>query len=256
MMHRFPLVLILAAIALPLSAGEPPLIRYTEQDLPDSMSGNARDARAFREKDAVVEKLFEDAGVDFPPHQLMLRGFKAERHLEVWAASGREGPLTHVATYEICYASGGPGPKRRQGDGQVPEGFYHLDYYNKRSNFHLSFRVNYPNASDRVLGHRANLGSAIMIHGDCVSIGCLAMSDERIQELWVMTRTMDRLRRRVYVHLFPTRDMDGLIEQEADSKHLAFWKNIKEGLDLFEATKKLPRVRVDRRGTYLFTAGN
>jgi len=255
MWFRFPLVLLVLSLALPVSAGEPPFIRYTEKDLPDSMSGKERTARAFREKDAVVEKLFADAGVEFPPRQLMLRGFKAERHLEVWAATARTGPLTHIATYEICYASGDAGPKRRQGDSQVPEGFYHLDYFNKRSNFHLSFRVNYPNASDEILGYRANLGSAIMIHGDCVSIGCLAMSDERIEELWVMTRSMNKLKRRVYVHLFPTRDLAGLIEEEADSRHRAFWKNIKVGHDLFEATKKLPNVRVDRKGVYLFEEG-
>ncbi|MFH1529127.1 MAG: L,D-transpeptidase family protein [Pseudomonadota bacterium] len=252
---RFALVILALSLTLPAFAGEPPLIRHTDKSLPDSMSGKERDAHAFREKDAVVKKLFADAGVTFPPRQLLLRGFKAERHLEVWAASAQTGPLTPIATYEICYSSGGDGPKRRQGDGQVPEGFYHLDYFNSRSSFHLSFRVNYPNESDRILGHRGNLGSAIMIHGNCVSIGCLAMSDERIEELWVMARTMDRLKRRVYVHLFPTRDLEGLIEQEPDSKHLAFWKNIKEGYDLFEATKTLPVVRVDAKGTYLFKEG-
>ena len=233
-------------------AGEPPLISYTERDLPDSMSGSERNARAFREKDAVVKKLFADAEVKFPPRQLLLRGFKAERHLEVWAASEREEALTHVATYEVCYASGDAGPKRRQGDGQVPEGFYHLDYFNQRSRFHLSFRVNYPNKSDKALGYKPNLGDAIMIHGDCVSIGCLAMSDERIEELWVMTRTMNKLKRKVYVHLFPTRDMEGLLEQESDSRHAAFWRNIKKGYDWFEEKKTLPSVRVDRRGRYSF----
>ncbi len=233
-------------------AKEPPFIRYTETYLPDSMSGSERNARAFREKDAVVKKLFADAEVEFPPRQLLLRGFKAERHLEVWAASESEGALTHVATYEICYASGDAGPKRRQGDGQVPEGFYHLDYFNQHSRFHLSFRVNYPNKSDRILGYKSNLGSAIMIHGDCVSIGCLAMSDERIEELWVMTRSMETLKRKVYVHLFPTRDMEGLLEQEPDSEHAAFWRNIKEGYDWFEEKKTLPSVRVDKRGRYNF----
>ncbi len=255
-MMRHCLVVLLLVITLPALSGEPPLICYTEKDLPDSMSGKERDARAFREKDAVVKKLFKDAGVEFPPRQLMLRGFKAERHLEVWAATARSGALTHVATYEVCYASGDAGPKRREGDGQVPEGFYHLDYFNKRSNFHLSFRVNYPNASDKVLGVRGNLGSAIMIHGDCVSIGCLAMSDERIEELWVMARTMNKLKRRVYVHLFPTRYIDALIKEDYDNKHIPFWQNIKEGYDMFEAKKILPSVSVNRKGTYIFEEGN
>ena len=254
-MLRRCLFVLLLLFASPGFAGEPPLILPTSKDLPDSMSGSARNAHAFREKEAVVKKLFADAGVDFPPRQLLLRGFKAERHLEVWAATAATGPLTHVATYEICYASGTAGPKRRQGDSQVPEGFYHLDYFNQRSNFHLSFRVNYPNQSDRILGHKANLGGDIMIHGNCVSIGCLAMSDERIEELWVMAKSMHSLKRRVVVHLFPTRDLAGLIEEEPESRHLEFWKNIKEGLELFEEKKTLPRIRVDRRGIYQFTPG-
>jgi len=253
-MSRFISLFLL--LSLSAAAGEPRIIRYTDKDLPDSMSGKARSARAFSEKGAAVRALFTEAGVEFPPRQLLLRGFKDERHLEVWAASTRAGPLTHVATYEVCYASGDLGPKRRQGDGQVPEGFYHLDYFNRRSRFHLSFRVNYPNASDRILGYKPNLGDAIMIHGDCVSIGCLAMSDERIEELWVMTRTMDRLKRRVHVHLFPTRDMAGLLDREHESRHRRFWHNIKEGFDLFEAANKLPAVKVDKKtGRYLFEEG-
>jgi len=248
------LTLILAALAAASPGGErtPPLIPYTDEDRPSSLSGGARDEQAFARKEAVVRRLFADAGVDFPPAQLLLRAFKEERQLEVWASGARSGPLTHVATYEVCYSSGGMGPKRRQGDMQVPEGFYHLDYFNRNSNFHLSFRVAYPNESDRILGVRGNLGGDIMIHGSCVSIGCLAMSDERIEELWVMTRSLDRLKRRVFVHIFPTRDLAGLLEKEPDHRHAAFWRNLLEGLAWFDGKKTLPKITVDRAGVYHF----
>ena len=125
-----------------------------------------------------MQELFDDAKVPFPPRQLLLRGFKKEKELEVWAAAKKSGPLTHIATYEICFMSGHEGPKRKQGDLQVPEGFYVVDVFNKGSDFFLSLGLNYPNDYDRRL---KRTGSAIMIHGACVSIGCLAMTDERIQ---------------------------------------------------------------------------
>ncbi len=199
-----------------------------------------------------VEHLFERAGLRFPPAQLLLRGFKREKHLEVWTASRRDGPLVHVTTFEFCYASGKLGPKRREGDQQVPEGFYRLNYYNPLSRFHLSMQVSYPNLSDRILGDRLHPGGEIMIHGDCVSIGCISLSDERIEELWVMTDSLRKTGGRVYVHLLPTRDMAGLIDATEDASRRTFWRNLEEGFIAFERTKKIPKVRIDRKGRYSF----
>jgi len=224
----------------------------TDWEYSGADSRKARVKAAETAKKATVEKLFSEAGVSFPPARMLFRVFKAEDDLEVWAASKRDEKLVHVATYRICYKSGEPGPKRRQGDLQVPEGFYYLDMYNDHSAFYLSMRINYPNASDKVLGYKPNLGSAIMIHGNCVSIGCLAMSDERIQELWVMTNAMRKKKRKVRVHLYPGRDMKGLLADDTHAKHHAFWRNLLEGRSYFETHYKIPRVKVDREGRYLF----
>ena len=226
--------------------------KYTEESEPYSRTGSVRDKLAFERKQKVVEVLFKEAGVDFPPAKMLLRGFKKELELEVWAASKRSDELVHVTTYQIRSGSGDLGPKRYEGDGQVPEGFYILDYYNRRSQFYLSMRISYPNKSDRILKKRRRAGSAIMIHGNCVSIGCLAMSDERIQELWVMTRTLNRLKRTVHVHMFPTRDMSGLLKDNSDHEYLSFWKNIKEGFDYFNQHHRLPKVRINKKGHYIF----
>jgi len=203
-------------------------------------------------RQAVVEKLYADAGVGFPPRQLLLRGFKKENRVEVWAATDKSGPLTHVTTYEICYASGKLGPKRREGDSQVPEGFYHIGYYNAASAFHLSMQVSYPNQSDRILGDRRAPGSAIMIHGDCASIGCISLSDERTEEIWVMAAATRRYGTTIYVHLLPSRDMAGLLAAGAYPQHRQFWLNLKEGDDKFRQNKIIPTVRVNRSGRYLF----
>lgn len=231
------------------TADDPVLRQPTFWDADDSLGANARMDGARRRKHDVVTKLYEDAGVAFPPKQLLLRGFKQEKQLEVWASSGVSGALTKIATYKICYASGELGPKREEGDAQVPEGYYRIGYFNPASSYHLSMLVSYPNASDAVFGTRGNLGGEIMIHGSCVSIGCLAMSDERIEELWVMARSA---RRPVHVHLYPTRDMQGLLDSGKQPEHHEFWRDIKEGYDHFEKDKVLPKVSIGRDGRYSF----
>ena len=130
---------------------------------------------------------FARAGVAYPPRSVTLVGLKRERTLEVYAGSPSSQAL--VASYPILAASGGPGPKVREGDNQVPEGIYGIESLNPNSAFHLSLRVSYPSAIDRrraLVDGRTRLGGDIMIHGNAVSIGCLAMGDAAAEELFVL----------------------------------------------------------------------
>jgi hypothetical protein len=210
-----------------------------------------RDAAAFAARSDVVKKLFADAGVPFPPASLLFRAFKLQKELEVWAAPQKDAPMKLVATYGICRLSGDIGPKRSQGDAQVPEGFYTIHYFWPVSAYHLEMKVGYPNASDKVLGAR-DPGGDIMIHGACASIGCLSMSDERAEELWVMAKTVDKGGSKVHVHIFPSRDITSLLQDPQHQRHWPFWTNLKEGLERFDQTKRLPKVEIDWRGRYLF----
>jgi murein L,D-transpeptidase YafK len=131
---------------------------------------------------------FQRAGIAYPPRAVTLLGLKRERVLQVYAGP-RADALVRVADHPILAASGGPGPKLREGDGQVPEGLYRIELLNPNSAYHLSLRVNYPNAFDRRRGvedGRRRLGGDIMIHGNAVSIGCLAMGDEVAEDLFVL----------------------------------------------------------------------
>jgi hypothetical protein len=131
---------------------------------------------------------FRQAGVAYPPRAVTLVGLKDERVLQVYAGPRRDA-LAHVADYPVLAASGGVGPKLREGDGQVPEGLYGIESLNPNSQFHLSLRVSYPNAFDRRQAagdRRTRLGGDIMIHGNAVSIGCLAMGDVVAEELFVL----------------------------------------------------------------------
>ena len=134
---------------------------------------------------------FERAGVAYPPRRLVLLGLKEERRLGVYAAPKDEGPPRLVRQYIVQGASGGPGPKLRRGDRQVPEGLYAIESLNPNSRFHLSLRVNYPSDDDREMARRdgredEDLGSDIMIHGGSSSVGCLAMGDPVAEELFVL----------------------------------------------------------------------
>jgi hypothetical protein len=212
----------------------------------------ARVAEAETAKLAVVKGLFATARVAFPPAQILLRGFKKEKRLELWASSKPGATLSHVTTYEVCMMSGDLGPKRQEGDGQVPEGFYTLTEYAPATPFYLAMQVSYPNLSDRILGDKRHPGTEIMIHGRCVSIGCLAMSDERIQEIWLASSALRSAGGVVHMHLFPSRDMAGITATAESPELRAFWKNLAEGFDFFEAHRTLPTVRVDPEGRYHF----
>ena len=146
------------------------------------------------------QQRFSELGLSYPPTNLTLIGLKEERRLEVWTrAAGR----THfIEDFEIFDASGLPGPKRRRGDHQVPEGIYHVDAFNPNSRFHLSMRINYPNYFDRRMGAldgREDLGDNIFIHGSDYSEGCLAIGDPAIERLFVLAARVPRGRIEVII---------------------------------------------------------
>ncbi len=152
-------------------------------------------------EDSVTARLapaFAAAGVAFPPGRIALLAMKQERKLELWVqerGQPQDAPFTYIRDYDILKASGVAGPKLREGDRQVPEGLYKVEGLNPNSSYHLSMKLNYPNSFDlqhaRAEG-RTEPGSNIFIHGKAVSVGCLAMGDEAIEELFVLAAKLDR----------------------------------------------------------------
>jgi murein L,D-transpeptidase YafK len=186
-----------------------------------------------------------------------LRGFKSEGQVELWAAPETDSAWVLVRSFPVCARSGVLGPKRKQGDLQVPEGFYRVSVFNPRSSYHLSLGVSYPNAADRFHSGKRAPGNAIMIHGNCVTIGCLPLQDGPIEDLYlaaVMAR--DNGQTTIPIHLFPCRLDDPTCEATlatagAERPDLqAFWAGLRPGYDAFTATKIPPVVRAHRDGTY------
>ena len=162
--------------------------------------------RAKRETDARTKRLFAEKNLPFPPRKILLLAFKKEKILELWCQQGDRIHFTSVRSYPFCRSSGVIGPKRRQGDLQIPEGIYHIDRFNPWSNFYLSLGINYPNPSDRQRGNPEDPGGDIFIHGACVTIGCIPITTPKIKELyWIAELARRSGQRRIPVLIFPAR---------------------------------------------------
>lgn len=211
---------------------------------------------AYREKGKVVSDLLASKSISTSSFDLFLRAFKKEQRLEVWAKNKSDDTFTHIKTYDFCATTGVVGPKRRSGDRQVPEGFYEVDLFNPKSQYLLSFRINYPNKSDLVFADKLNPGDNIFIHGHCVTIGCIPIGDENIQELYLLAIKAKSAGGKINVHIFPTIMNDQnykAINNEfgTDASLLAFWSWLKPGYDAFESSKKLPTIVIEDSGKYL-----
>lgn len=206
--------------------------------------------RAFRRKAGRVEAALGARGVE-DIEEVFFRVFKREQELEVWAREPGGTVFTLVKSYPVCEVSGRLGPKRAEGDLQVPEGFYSIDTFNPWSRFHLSMRVDYPNAVDQARGGGSPLGGDIYIHGGCATIGCVPVTDEYIEELYlVAAAARDAGQNRIPVHIFPTRLDDAGVRWLAEtyghrSIDYPFWLNLQQGYLAFERARDLPAIGHD-----------
>jgi murein L,D-transpeptidase YafK len=182
---------------------------------------------------------------------IFIRIFKESSDLELWIR-GKNGLFTLFQTYPVCtYGNGALGPKRAQGDGQAPEGFYFVtpNRLNPNSRFHLSFDIGYPNAYDRA-NHRT--GGFIAVHGGCASIGCFAMTDTTIEEIWTLAAAAFEKRQSFFrVHVFPFRMTDENMRKHRQNDVTEFWRNLLEGYNIFEI-RRIPPDIVVRNRRYAF----
>lgn len=180
---------------------------------------------------------------------VFMRSFKESRELEVWLESSPGGRFALFKTYRITnWGPGTLGPKLKEGDQQSPEGFYAVGpgQLNPNSDYHLSFNIGYPNAHDQALGRT---GSFIMVHGGSGSIGCLAVTDEMVEEIYLLAEAALRHGQGAFpIHLFPFRLTAERLAAESASPWHDFWQNLREGFESFESTRRPPDVRAgDRR---------
>ena len=181
---------------------------------------------------------------------ILMRVFKKESELEVWKLA-RDGRYVHLKTFPICRWSGQLGPKTRVGDRQAPEGFYAIAprQMNPNSAYYLSFDTGFPNAFDRA---RGATGSALMVHGTCSSMGCYAMTDSQVGEIFALAREAFAGGQPAFqFQAYPFRMTAQNMARHRTEPHIGFWRMLKEGYDRFEATGEEPAVSV-AEGRYVF----
>ncbi len=233
------------------------LILFQGVSFKETQSQFPRVKAAYNEKEQAVQEYFASKKMEYRGFQLFLRAFKKERQLEVWVKKAEDGKFALLHTYPFCQTSGTLGPKRKEGDLQIPEGIYQINHFNPQSNFYLSLGINYPNASDKILSDKRRPGGSIYIHGNCVTIGCIPITDDKIKELYILAvEARNNGQQKIPVHIFPARLTDtgiaDLLSKYSSSGHEHFWRNLKKIFDQFEKTKRLTPVKVSSAGEYIF----
>jgi len=214
-----------------------------------------RVSQSWKKYNDTLSREFRKKGITYPPKDIFLRAFKNQNELELWARNNGNSEYKLIKTYRICSISGVLGPKRSQGDRQVPEGYYFIEEFNPASEYYLSLRLNYPNYSDQVMGS-GKLGGDIYIHGGCVTVGCLPMTNEGIQEIYTLCLNAKlNGEENIPVHIYPTRlSKSGMSylahEFPKDEARQQFWSELKTGYDYFEKTHRLLPVMYTPEGKY------
>jgi len=217
-----------------------------------------RPSEALQKKADTLHKQFVAKKLQWPAKYLYIRSFKYDSQLEVWVKNDIKDKFQLFKTYKVCALAGTLGPKRMEGDYQVPEGFYYINEFNPRSNYYLSLGINYPNASDKILSDSLRPGSEIFIHGSCVTVGCIPIRDEQIDELYILAvHAKDQGQDFIPVHVFPIRFnveksekfLENLTKDDPALKKFA--DRLQDAFEYFENYKQLPVVMIGDKGQYI-----
>jgi murein L,D-transpeptidase YafK len=212
----------------------------------------------FRLKEDTLKKQFATAKLSFPPKQIYLRSFKYDSELEVWVRNSNADSFKLFKSYKVCALSGSLGPKRVEGDFQVPEGFYHVNVFNPKSTYHLSLGINYPNASDELLSDSLKPGGDIYVHGGCVTVGCIPIKDNQIEEVYLLASyAKENGQDFIPIHIFPvrynvTKSFHYLaMSCQENKEYQKFAVTLQQVFEHFNHYKKIPVIGVDEKGEYI-----
>lgn len=214
--------------------------------------------KAYIEKESFLSNIYIQNHLNTNQLQVLLIAFKDEQILDLYAKNKSDKKYHKILSYEICSSSGTLGPKRKMGDGQVPEGFYYINRFNPASSYYLSLGLNYPNQVDKKKSKVSNLGGDIFIHGECVTIGCLPMTNDKIKEIYLLAiQAKQNGQNQIPVYVFPFKmteiNTSKYIKQYAnDPELIQFWKNLKYGYDEFQSSLNELNVKTSNSGDYLF----
>jgi murein L,D-transpeptidase YafK len=235
------------------------LLSFTFQtDFLTEQKKHERVRTAIKEKQGLIEKELKDHSISIDNLKLLIIAYKDNDLVDIFAKTVKLGTYKKILSYDVCSRSGQLGPKRQQGDGQVPEGFYHIDRFNPSSSFYLSLGLNYPNLADKRKSKARDLGGDIFIHGSCVTIGCLPMTDNFIKEIYLLAvYARNNGQHKIPVYIFPFRMTDQNMttykaKYKANKELISFWDNLKIGYDKFVKDSKELNIKVTENGDYTY----
>ncbi|MDE1192117.1 MAG: hypothetical protein PW786_08260 [Arachidicoccus sp.] len=208
-------------------------------------------------KEDSLKNQFARKGLLWPAREIYIRSFKYDSKMEVWVRNNGNEKFQLFKTYNVCVMAGAIGPKRIEGDYQVPEGFYCIAGFNPRSEYHLSLKISYPNESDKILSDPLKPGSGIYIHGNCVSVGCIPLQNDQIDEVYLMASAA-RLNgeTNIPLHIFPVyfdnpKSVAFYTKYSMDNIDLQhFTCSLKPAFDYFQQNKTLPLIGILKNGDY------
>lgn len=231
---------------------------YSQNTISPLRKSSLKISRVFTNKEDLLKEEFKRKGLQWPAKFIYIRSFKYDAQLEIWVKNSVKEKYKLFKIYDVCLQSGTMGPKRIEGDYQVPEGFYYVTEFNPNSSYHLSLGLNYPNPSDRILSDPVHPGGNIFIHGSCVSVGCVPVTDSDIEEIYIMASNARRAGQEyIPVHIFPIRFSNEksvvfLGNFTKDNPELiAFSSQLEKAFNYFENKRQPPVILIDPKGNYI-----
>lgn len=208
---------------------------------------------AYTEKKPIIQERLQEMDLSLNNVNVMIKAYKNEQIVRVYVKKSSDKKWGVYKEFPFCSFSGDLGPKRKEGDFQIPEGYYHINHFNPASNFLLSLGVSYPNKADKIKSSAPRKGGAIYMHGNCVTIGCIPIQDEPIKELYILSVLgKNNGQSQVPLHIFPFEYSDPIwsLAIQKYPEHQAFWKNIYEVEQRFDSTMIAPKVGINSAGDY------
>ncbi|HSC55123.1 MAG TPA: L,D-transpeptidase family protein [Phnomibacter sp.] len=252
--RRVAIVVMLLMVSIAGAMAQPP----NQKDFLSFQKSFKRVGQAFVGKEQQLQQEFEAKGLSWPAKYMYIRSFKYDSQLEVWVKSEKNQNYKLFKRYKVCALAGSLGPKRLEGDYQVPEGFYYVNEFRPNSNYHLALGVNYPNPSDRILGDPARPGGDIYVHGSCVTVGCIPLTDPMIEELYVLAATTKNAGQDyIPIHVMPImfknekshEVLDKYLVANPDYEPMA--KLMEKVYYYFNTNKALPTIMINGKGEYM-----
>lgn len=208
---------------------------------------------AYQSKKDLISQELSKKGLESTNFQLLIKAYKYEQLVKVYVKGKTDEKWSLYKTIPFCWTSGELGPKRQEGDLQIPEGFYSINHFNPYSNFHLSLGVSYPNKSDKIKSPHSRKGGAIYMHGGCATIGCIPIEDEPIKEVYILAVLgKNNGQSKVPIHIFPFEYSEEKMKVASTEfpEHVNFWKNLFEVEEKFNKEKIQGKVSIDAKGNY------